>query len=113
MTTWAVVCEISYLDPQYRRKGETSIQFATRVKEMIAEEAGLISVPWDGLLKYRTPRPEIKHRRMQIYAKIVRQRFRQLKGKNISSLDERSPSESLERSQYIAEEETGATETGK
>lgn len=54
--TWAVVCEITYLDPQYRRKGETSIAFATRVKELIADAAGLKPVPWDGLLKYRTPR---------------------------------------------------------
>eukprot|EP00038_Savillea_parva_P008186 m.175293 g.175293 ORF g.175293 m.175293 type:complete len:520 (+) comp13966_c0_seq1:71-1630(+) len=75
MTTWAVVCEITYLDPQYRRRGESSIAFATRVKEMIADAAGLTPVPWDGLLKYRTPRPEIKARRCRIYLNIVRQRF--------------------------------------
>eukprot|EP00035_Acanthoeca_spectabilis_P000642 m.74713 g.74713 ORF g.74713 m.74713 type:complete len:480 (+) comp10331_c0_seq2:155-1594(+) len=75
MTTWAVVCEITYLDPQYRRRGESSIAFATRVKEMIADAAGLKPVPWDGLLKYRTPRPEIKRRRCQVYLNIVRQRF--------------------------------------
>jgi len=75
MTTWAVVCEITYLDPQYRRKDESSIAFATRVKEMIADAAGLKPVPWDGLLKYRTPKPEIKQRRCAIYLNIVKQRF--------------------------------------
>lgn len=104
LQTWAVVCEITYLDPQYRRRGESSIAFATRVKEMIADAAGLKPVPWDGLLKYRTPRvsqaalrapinvaysiflsctdqcdatlqPEIKQRRCQVYLNIVRQRF--------------------------------------
>lgn len=76
MTSWAVVCEVSYLDPQYRMPGESAIAFGTRVKELIAKEAGLKPVPWDGLLKYFKPRPEYKRDRQKIYAKMVLQRFR-------------------------------------
>eukprot|EP00041_Stephanoeca_diplocostata_P019943 m.437076 g.437076 ORF g.437076 m.437076 type:complete len:465 (+) comp21430_c0_seq1:242-1636(+) len=75
MTSWAVVCEVSYLDPQYRMPGESAIAFGTRVKELIAKEAGLKPVPWDGLLKYFKPRPEYKRNRQNIYAKMVQQRF--------------------------------------
>lgn len=44
------------MDPQYRLEGESSTAFARRVKEMIAEQARLISVPWDGYLKYFRPK---------------------------------------------------------
>lgn len=36
MTSWALVVDVYYLPPQYRLEGETSAQFASRVKEMIA-----------------------------------------------------------------------------
>lgn len=74
-TSWALVAEVKYLDPQYKRPGEDSIQFATRVKQLIAREAGLNSTPWDGYLKYFSPRPEYKANRQKTYAKMVRQRF--------------------------------------
>jgi len=52
MTSWAVVCDVTYLDPQTQRPDETPAQFANRVKELICKKAGLISVPWDGYYKY-------------------------------------------------------------
>lgn len=30
MTSWAVVCDVWYLEPQYLRPGETPIEFAER-----------------------------------------------------------------------------------
>jgi glycerol-3-phosphate O-acyltransferase 3/4 len=30
MTSWAVVCDVWYLEPQYLREGETTIEFAER-----------------------------------------------------------------------------------
>jgi hypothetical protein len=41
-----------FLAPQTQREDETATQFANRVKELICKKAGLISVPWDGYLKY-------------------------------------------------------------
>lgn len=37
MTSWALVVDVYYLEPQYKREGETSAAFAARVKEMIAK----------------------------------------------------------------------------
>ena len=78
MTSWAVVCDVYYMDPQYRREGETSTEFAGRVKEMIAKQARLISVPWDGYLKYFKPRPAYKERRKEQYTKLLVSRFAEL-----------------------------------
>lgn len=75
MTAWALVAEVSYLDPQYRLPGESAINFAERVKCMIAKEAGMGSVPWNGMLKYYKPRPEYKSNRQKIYAKMLKKRF--------------------------------------
>eukprot|EP01029_Cantina_marsupialis_P025179 TRINITY_DN6623_c0_g1_i1.p1 TRINITY_DN6623_c0_g1~~TRINITY_DN6623_c0_g1_i1.p1 ORF type:complete len:547 (-),score=164.37 TRINITY_DN6623_c0_g1_i1:173-1813(-) len=55
MTSWAVVCDVWFLEPQVRHKDETSVEFADRVKEMIAKKANLKSVPWNGYLKYWKP----------------------------------------------------------
>ncbi|OEL28785.1 Glycerol-3-phosphate acyltransferase 3 [Dichanthelium oligosanthes] len=58
MTSWAVVCDVWYLEPQYLREGETAIAFAERVRDMIAARAGLKKVPWDGYLKHNRPSPK-------------------------------------------------------
>ena len=52
MCSWAVVCDVWYLQPQTRRPGETAIEFSERVKRMIGERAGLKNVNWDGYLKH-------------------------------------------------------------
>lgn len=75
MTSWALVCEVTYLDPQYRLPGETPIAFASRVKELIAKEAGMGSVPWNGMLKYYKPGPAYKSNRQKIYARMLKKRF--------------------------------------
>jgi glycerol-3-phosphate O-acyltransferase 3/4 len=55
MTSWAVVADIWFLDPQTIRKDESPVEFATRVQRMIAARAGLIPVDWDGYMKYWKP----------------------------------------------------------
>lgn len=52
MTSWAVVCDVYFLEPQTKRSNENSIEFAARVQELIAKQAQLVIVPWDGYLKY-------------------------------------------------------------
>ncbi|XP_057249564.1 glycerol-3-phosphate acyltransferase 9-like isoform X1 [Beta vulgaris subsp. vulgaris] len=52
MTSWAVVCDVWYLEPQTIKPDETSIEFAERVRLMISHRAGLKMVPWDGYLKH-------------------------------------------------------------
>ncbi|RYG52895.1 hypothetical protein EON67_00095 [archaeon] len=52
MTSWAVVCDVWFMDPQTIRPDETPEAFATRVQHMIAARAGLQPVEWDGYMKY-------------------------------------------------------------
>ena len=52
MRSWAVVCDVWFLEPQAQRPGETPQLFAERVQKMIAQRAGLTIAPWDGYLKY-------------------------------------------------------------
>ncbi|CAD5171728.1 unnamed protein product, partial [Musa acuminata subsp. malaccensis] len=66
MTSWAVVCDVWYLEPQYIRSGETPIEFAERVRDMISVRAGLKKVPWDGYLKYFRPSPKLIERKYAI-----------------------------------------------
>ena len=90
MTSWAVVCDVWYLEPQFLRPGESPIEFAERyigkcyffpsnweflfvnyffismnlrVREIISVRAGLKMVPWDGYLKYSRPSPKHKERK--------------------------------------------------
>ncbi len=51
MTSWAVVVDIWFLDPQVRAPGESGAAFAQRVQRMIAARAGLKAVDWDGYMK--------------------------------------------------------------
>ena len=52
MTSWAVVCDVFFLEPQTKHKDESSQQFAERVQKLIANRAKLHIAPWDGYLKY-------------------------------------------------------------
>lgn len=52
MSSWALVGDVWFLEPQQRQEGESAIAFAGRVQRLIAERAKLEIVPWDGYLKY-------------------------------------------------------------
>ncbi|XP_019864353.1 PREDICTED: glycerol-3-phosphate acyltransferase 3-like [Amphimedon queenslandica] len=51
MTSWAIVCDIDYLNPTTLKEGETAIEFANRVKADICRRGGLVDLPWDGMIK--------------------------------------------------------------
>ena len=55
MRSWAVVCDVWFLEPQRREADETPAQFADRVKRMIADRAELKVTDWDGYMKHYKP----------------------------------------------------------
>lgn len=75
MTSWAVVCDVWYLEPQYIKPGESTIEFAERVRDIIAVRAGLKKVPWDGYLKYSRPSPKHTEKKQQIFVDFVLRRL--------------------------------------
>ncbi|KAA8535936.1 hypothetical protein F0562_028414 [Nyssa sinensis] len=71
MTSWAVVCDVWYLEPQNLKLGETPIEFAERVRDIISAPASLKKVPWDGYLKYSRPSPKHREGKQQSFAESV------------------------------------------
>eukprot|EP00249_Psilotum_nudum_P021534 c28146_g1_i1 orf=516-1382(-) len=71
MTSWAVVCDVWYLEPQTSRPSETPIEFAERVRSLIAKRAGIKKVPWDGYLKYYKPSPKLTEKKQQKFAESI------------------------------------------
>jgi len=75
MTSWAVVADVYFLEPQYKREGETSIEFASRVQQMIAKKAQLKIVPWNGMLKYFKPSPKLCEQKREIFGTAIKARL--------------------------------------
>lgn len=75
MTSWAVVCDVWYMEPQTIRPNESPSQFANRVKAMIAKKAGLINVHWDGYLKYFRPSPRFVETKQRVFAQSLVARY--------------------------------------
>ncbi|KAF3950537.1 hypothetical protein CMV_023727 [Castanea mollissima] len=75
MTSWAVVCDVWYLEPQNIKPGETAIEFAERVRDIISVRAGLKKVPWDGLLKYTRPSPKHRELKQQRFSESILRRL--------------------------------------
>lgn len=46
MSSWAIVCDVWYLPPMYKKEGERAIDFANRVKSVIARQGGLVDLQW-------------------------------------------------------------------
>ena len=67
MSSWSVVADVWFMEPQTIRENETSIEFAERVRAMIAKKAGLKMVAWDGMLKYYRPHPRERIARQKIF----------------------------------------------
>lgn len=72
MTSWALVADVYYLEPQRIRPGETAAHFAARVKRLICEKADLIDVNWDGFLKRNRISPKFKAQRQKSLADVSR-----------------------------------------
>ncbi|XP_060763674.1 glycerol-3-phosphate acyltransferase 3-like isoform X2 [Neoarius graeffei] len=50
MTSWAIVCNVWYLPPVTQQEGEDAVQFANRVKSLIARQGGLVDLSWFGII---------------------------------------------------------------
>eukprot|EP00741_Cyanophora_paradoxa_P005937 tig00000949_g5755.t1 len=75
MTSWCVVCDVWYLEPQTIRPNEDAIAFANRVKTIIASKAGLVEVPWDGYLKYFQPSKKFTEAKQRKFAEALLGRY--------------------------------------
>ncbi|CAN8072243.1 unnamed protein product [Agarophyton chilense] len=85
MTSWAVVCDVYYMEPQNIQPGETDVQFANRVKKLICERAGLISVNWDGFLKRHRISPKFLDSRQRALANVISRRLKGELPRSVSS----------------------------
>ncbi|KAJ8950446.1 hypothetical protein NQ318_010323, partial [Aromia moschata] len=63
MTSWAIVCD---------EEGETAIDFANRVKSVIAKQGGLVDLMWDGQLKRVKPKKEWRERQQEEFCKRLK-----------------------------------------
>ncbi|KAL2715640.1 glycerol-3-phosphate acyltransferase 4 isoform X1 [Vespula squamosa] len=72
MSSWAIVCEVWYLPPMYRNEGESAIDFANRVKSVIARQGGLVDLQWDGQLKRMKPKKEWREKQQEEFSKRLK-----------------------------------------
>ncbi|XP_044002691.1 glycerol-3-phosphate acyltransferase 3 isoform X3 [Aphidius gifuensis] len=72
MSSWAIVCDVWYLPPMYREEGESSIDFANRVKSVIARQGGLVDLQWDGQLKRMKPKKEWREKQQEEFSKRLK-----------------------------------------
>ncbi|KAL6776637.1 GPAT2 [Auxenochlorella protothecoides x Auxenochlorella symbiontica] len=74
MRSWALVCDVYFLEPQSKQPGESSQEFAERVQAMIAKRARLTVAPWDGYLKYYNlaeKHPDLIESQRRTYSAII------------------------------------------
>ncbi|XP_063981303.1 glycerol-3-phosphate acyltransferase 3 isoform X2 [Diachasmimorpha longicaudata] len=72
MSSWAIVCDVWYLPPMYRGDGESAIDFANRVKSVIARQGGLVDLQWDGQLKRMKPKKEWREKQQEEFSKRLK-----------------------------------------
>ncbi|XP_052755227.1 glycerol-3-phosphate acyltransferase 3 isoform X2 [Galleria mellonella] len=72
MTSWAIVCDIWYLPPMYREPHESAVDFANRVKSVIARRGGLVDLMWDGQLKRMKPKKEWRELQQEEFSKRLK-----------------------------------------
>nr|XP_029718895.1 glycerol-3-phosphate acyltransferase 3-like isoform X1 [Aedes albopictus] len=72
MTSWAIVCDVWYLPPMTRGENESAIDFANRVKSVIAKQGGLVDLVWDGQLKRMKPKKEWKEKQQEEFTKRLK-----------------------------------------
>lgn len=72
MTSWAIVCDVWYLPAMTRNENESAIDFANRVKSVIAKQGGLVDLVWDGQLKRMKPKKEWKEKQQEEFTKRLK-----------------------------------------
>lgn len=55
----------------HREDGESSINFANRVKAAIARQGGLVDLDWDGSLKRSQVKPNLKEKVQNAYSRKI------------------------------------------
>lgn len=107
MTSWAVVCDVWYLEPQTIQPGEDAITFSNRVKKMIAQRAGLKDVSWDGYLKHFKATPRYIQQQQKIFAQKLLQKIPQ------SEIDEIERQDAADSKQLARDKEAESAQTEK
>ena len=74
MSSWAIVCDVWFLEPQKQLPDETAIQFTERVKLMICNKAKITPVPWDGYYKYLRPSTRLTEERQRLFSQSILKR---------------------------------------
>ncbi|XP_059477664.1 glycerol-3-phosphate acyltransferase 3 isoform X2 [Neocloeon triangulifer] len=72
MTSWAIVCDVWYLPPMHQAPDENAVDFANRVKSVIATQGGLVDLMWDGQLKRMCAKKEWKERQQEEFSKRLK-----------------------------------------
>lgn len=72
MSSWAIKCDVWYLAPMNRLPGESSAEFANRVKAEIAKQGGLEDLAWDGQLKRSSVKPTWMFQQQEDYVKRLK-----------------------------------------
>ncbi|KAL0107668.1 hypothetical protein PUN28_014760 [Cardiocondyla obscurior] len=72
MSSWAIVCDVWYLPPMYKKEEESAIDFANRVKSVIAWQGGLVDLQWDGQLKRMKPKKEWREKQQEEFSKRLK-----------------------------------------
>lgn len=99
MTSWAIVCDVWYLPPMYRKPEESAVDFANRVKAEIAHKGGMVDLDWDGGLKRSPAKKEWKEKQqLELATKII---------SNNNSFSRKSSSCTLISSSEFSEDEHG------
>lgn len=69
LTSWAIVADVWYLPPMMKMENETAIDFAKRVKCVIAKCGGLVSLDWDSKLRKSKPKPQMIEKQRTVYCR--------------------------------------------
>lgn len=72
MSSWAIKCDVWYLPPMERLPGESSAEFANRVKGEIARQGGLVDLAWDGQLKRTLAKTEWREKQQEDFARRLK-----------------------------------------
>uniref|UniRef100_A0A8C7HLF8 Phospholipid/glycerol acyltransferase domain-containing protein n=1 Tax=Oncorhynchus kisutch TaxID=8019 RepID=A0A8C7HLF8_ONCKI len=71
VTSWAIVCNVWYLPAMHQQEGEDAVQFANRVKSVIAHQGGLVDLSWDGGLKRAKVKDTYREEQQKKYSSMV------------------------------------------
>ncbi|KAM3727000.1 Glycerol-3-phosphate acyltransferase [Dirofilaria immitis] len=73
LTSWAIICDVWYLEPMKKFPNENAIDFSNRVKKEIAMRGGLVDLQWDGELKRnRVPTKLIVNQQQKYFRRLAR-----------------------------------------